>query len=164
MTQKSSGGSKLKEQIQQSKQQFEQQKYQELTKKHTPRPSLLKNGLGAFFVGGAICAFGQVLFNLFAAAGLVARDANSAVIMIMIFLGALLTGIGVYDSITKFGGAGAIIPITGFANSIVAPAMEFKQEGYVFGVGAKMFTVAGPVLVYGFLTSVLVGLIVFSLT
>lgn len=103
------------------------------------------------------------LSKLILGAGLVEQDASAAVVMIMVFLGALLTGLGVYDNIVKVGGAGAIVPITGFANSIVAPALEFKREGFVYGVGARMFTIAGPVLVYGFLTSIIIGLLRFIL-
>jgi len=157
----SSNKNKLKQQIQQSQKQYDQQEYKEIVKKHVPKPTVFKNCVGAFLMGGAICAVAQVFFNLFSGAGLVERDANTAVVMLMIFIGAFLTGLGVYDSIVKVGGAGSIVPITGFANSIVAPAMEFKREGFVFGVAAKMFSVAGPVLVYGFITSVIIGLIAF---
>lgn len=154
---------KLQQQIQQSKDLYDQEEYNNLVQKHSPKPTILKNTINAFLVGGAICAFAQVVFNLFSSSGLVEQDANAAVVMVMVFLGALLTGLGVYDSIAKVGGAGAIIPITGFANSIVAPALEFKKEGFVYGVGARMFTVAGPVIVYGFVTSVIIGLIMFIL-
>jgi len=157
----SSNKNKLKQQIQQSQKQYDQQEYKEIVKKHAPKPTVFKNCVGAFLMGGTICAVAQVFFNLFSGAGLVERDANTAVVMLMIFIGAFLTGLGVYDSIVKIGGAGSIVPITGFANSIVAPAMEFKCEGFVFGVAAKMFSIAGPVLVYGFITSVIIGLIAF---
>jgi stage V sporulation protein AC len=95
--------------------------------------------------------------------GLARIEASTAATATMIFIGALLTGLGIYDEIGKFGGAGSIVPITGFANSIVSPAMEFKREGYVLGVGAKLFTVAGPVLVYGIATSTVVGIVYFLL-
>ena len=155
-------GKKLKSQVKQSQQQYDQQEYQTIVKKHAPKKPLLKNCASAFFVGGIITAIAQVFFNLFSNAGLLERDANTVVVILMIFSGAFLTGIGVYDRIVKFGGAGAIVPITGFANSIVAPAMEFKREGFIFGVASKMFSIAGPVLVYGFITSIIVGLVAFT--
>ncbi|NLO89686.1 MAG: stage V sporulation protein AC [Clostridia bacterium] len=147
----------------QSRKQYEQEKYKKITQKHVPKVSILKNAVNAFWVGGLICAVAQTLFNIFSNAGFTVKEANAIVAMIMIFLGAFLTGIGVYDSIAKVGGAGAMVPVTGFANSIVAPAMEFKKEGYVFGIGAKMFSIAGPVLVYGIVTSIIVGLIAFTI-
>ena len=152
---------KIDQEIQQSQQLYDQEVYQLIVQRHSPKPNVLKNSLRAFLVGGAICALAQVFFNLFAAAGLITEDASASVVMIMVFLGALLTGLGVYDEIVKVGGAGAIVPITGFANSIVSPALEFKREGFIYGIGAKMFTIAGPVLVYGFLMSVIIGLFTF---
>ena len=157
------GKDKLQEQIQQSWKDYEQEEYKQLVQQLSPKPTVFKNTVMAFIVGGTICAFAQIVFNAFSASGMVEQDAGSAVVMVMVFLGALLTGLGVYDSIAKVGGAGAIVPITGFANSMVAPALEYKREGFIYGVGAKMFTVAGPVLVYGFVTSVIIGLIVFIL-
>lgn len=135
--------------------------YKTLAQQLTPKPTVLKNMVMAFIVGGIICALGQVIINLFVMAGLKLVDASTAATATMIFLGALLTGLGVYDEIGKFAGAGSIVPVTGFANSIVAPAMEFKREGYVLGVGAKLFTIAGPVLVYGIATSIVVGIVYF---
>lgn len=135
------------------------QEYQQMTSEMTPKPTVMKNTLWAFGIGGLICAIGQIIMNLIKFGGLPAQDALNVTTVIMIFLGALLTGLGVYDDIVKRAGAGAIVPITGFANSIVAPAMEFKSEGYVAGVGARLFTVAGPVLVYGLSVSVFVGII-----
>ncbi|AFV11805.1 stage V sporulation protein AC [Thermacetogenium phaeum DSM 12270] len=126
-----------------------------------PAPDVFKNCLRAFLVGGSICLVGQLFLTLYAGAGLGEREAAAATAGTMVFLGALLTGLGVYDIIGKYGGAGSIIPITGFANSIVAPAMEFKREGFVFGVGARIFNIAGPVLVYGFIVSSLIGIITF---
>ncbi|MDN5348330.1 MAG: stage sporulation protein [Clostridia bacterium] len=151
----------LAEQIAQQKAAYDQAAYQKLVDQVKPKPKVLINALNAFWVGGSICALGQLIILGFRGAGLSLKDAGSATIIIMIFLGALLTGLGVYDRIGKFAGAGSIIPITGFANSIVAPAMEFKQEGFIFGVAARMFTVAGPVLVYGFVLSVIIGLITY---
>ncbi|MDI6813792.1 MAG: stage V sporulation protein AC [Desulfitobacteriaceae bacterium] len=133
--------------------------YQDLAKKLTPKPTIVRNSFWAFMVGGTICALGQVIINLFAAAGLGRQEASTAATALMILLGALLTGIGVYDEIGKYAGAGSIVPVTGFANSIVSPALEFKREGYVLGVGARLFTVAGPVLVFGITTSIVVGMV-----
>lgn len=137
----------------------EQQDYQKLVKKKMPRPPILRDCIIAFLVGGLICVIGQVIMNYFISKGLSPKEAGVPTSIIMVFLGAFLTGLGVYDKIGKVAGAGSIIPITGFANSIVSPAMEFKREGYIFGVAAKMFVVAGPVLVYGTISSALVGLI-----
>jgi len=137
--------------------------YKTLSQQLLPKPTYVKNVVRAFFVGGIICAIGQVIINLFLTIGLSRTEASTAGTATMIFMGALLTGLGIYDEIGKFGGAGSIVPVTGFANSIVAPAMEFKREGYVLGVGAKLFTVAGPVLVYGIATSIVVGFVYFFL-
>jgi len=134
--------------------------YQDYVNSKSPKSNLLINCLMAFLVGGVICTVGQVISNIGKNYyNLSQEDAASFTSIIMILLGALLTGLGVYDDIGKKGGAGSIVPITGFANSIVSPAMEFKREGYVFGVGAKLFSIAGPVLVYGISASVIVGLI-----
>lgn len=134
-------------------------RYARLVQKCAPKAPVLKNALAAFLVGGTICAIGQVFLNIFMANGLSLKEAGTFTSMVMVFLGALLTGLGVYDEIGRFGGAGSMVPITGFANSIVSPALEYKREGYVAGIGAKVFTIAGPVLLYGSLTSVLVGLV-----
>lgn len=147
--------------MQQSKETYDKEEYKEVVKRHSPKPTVLKNSVMAFLVGGLICAVAQIFFNLFSQAGIVEQDASTSVVMIMVFLGALLTGLGIYDDIVKVGGAGAIVPITGFANSMVSPALEFKREGFVYGIGARMFTIAGPVLVYGFLISVIIGLVTF---
>ena len=133
--------------------------YQQLTKTITPKPTVLKNCIRAFVVGGAICVIGQFIINYFVLQGYAKTEASEVTTAMMIFMGALFTGLGLYDELGKFAGAGSIIPVTGFANSIVSPAMEFKREGYVMGVGAKLFTIAGPVLVYGISSSVAVGLI-----
>lgn len=153
--------STLDQQVQQSQQQYLQQKYQQMVNAVKPRPPAGRNAFWAFVVGGAICAAAQGVLLSFKAVGLGSDNAAAATVMVMIFAGALLTGMGVYDNVARVGGAGAILPITGFANSIVAAAMEFKREGFVSGVGARMFTVAGPVLVYGFVTSVLIGLLAY---
>jgi len=133
--------------------------YQEYLKKKVPKPDYFKNSIRSFVVGGAICLIGQIVRNGLFRFGLDEKEVVTGTAIIMVFLGSLLTGLGIYDKIGKFGGAGAAIPITGFANSIVAPAMEYKREGYIFGVAAKMFTIAGPVLVYGIGSSIIVGLL-----
>lgn len=137
----------------------EQQKFQEKFDRVKPKTPLLKNIVWAFIVGGLICALGQFFLNYFISTGLSKKDAAGPTCIVLIFLSALLTGLGFYDELGRRAGAGSIVPITGFANSIVSPAMEFKREGYVFGIGAKMFVIAGPVLVYGISTAVLIGFI-----
>jgi len=139
------------------------EQYKTLTKQFSPKPTIIKNVVRAFVVGGIICSIGQFIINIYVTLGMPRIEASAAATATMVFIGAFLTGIGIYDEIGKFGGAGSIVPITGFANSIVSPAMEFKREGYVLGVGAKLFTVAGPVLVYGISTSIVVGIIYFLL-
>ncbi|MBU5485506.1 stage V sporulation protein AC [Clostridium sp. MSJ-11] len=139
------------------------EKFQTLSTQTEPTNNTLKNCFYAFIVGGLICDIGQFVNNYFLSKGVPKDEVGTYVSIVMVFIGAFLTGIGVYDKIAKFGGAGTVVPITGFSNSIVSPAMEFKKEGYVFGVGAKMFTIAGPVLVYGISTSVIVGLVYYFL-
>lgn len=131
---------------QQQRQQEMIAEYQELVNQIKPKPVVFKNCIFAFLVGGLICLVGQIFLQIYVAAGLSQKSASAATAATMIFWGALLTGLGVYDVIGKYGGAGSIVPITGFANSIVAPAMEFKREGFVFGVGARLFTIAGRCL------------------
>lgn len=133
--------------------------YKEYATKKIPKPTFLRNNIWAFVIGGLICVVGQLISNLLKKYGLNEGDAAIATSIILVFIGSLLTGLGVYDKISKLGGAGAAIPITGFANSIVAPAMEFKREGFIFGVASKMFVIAGPVLVYGVGSSILVGIL-----
>lgn len=135
--------------------------YQNLVEKKSPVSKIFKNLFAAFITGGTICTVGQIVIIISKSMG--ADKDTSAVVtsIIMIFLGAFLTGINVYDDISKFGGAGASVPITGFSNSIVSPAMEYKKEGYIMGVGAKMFLIAGPVLVYGIFASVIAGIVYF---
>ncbi len=136
-----------------------QKEYKNYVNKKAPQPALIKNIAWAFTVGGIICSIGQFVSNTASSLGFNKDETSAITAIVMVFLGAFLTGLGIYDRIGKRAGAGSIVPITGFANSIVSPAMEFKREGYVFGVGAKMFVLAGPVLVYGFGTSVIVGII-----
>ena len=140
------------------------QAYQKLVARLSPKSDMAQGIFRAYWVGGVICALGQTINDLFAY-GLKwgAQSASTATSICLIFIASLLTGLGVYDKIGKYAGAGSIVPITGFANSVVSPAMEFRREGLVMGVGAKMFTLAGPVLVYGIGSSVLVGLIVLLL-
>ncbi len=133
--------------------------YQKYADKKVPKPTYVKNMILAFLVGGTICTIGQFVNNYLDSLGYNEELAGMGTSIFMIFLGALLTGIGVYDKIGKIGGAGAAVPITGFANSIVAPAMEFKREGFIFGVASKMFIIAGPVIVYGVGSSIIVGLL-----
>ena len=113
----------------------------------------------AFVTGGTICLIAQIIFNFLSSMGLNDAKVSAFTSMTMVFLGALLTGLDIYNKLAKFGGAGTLVPITGFANAIVSPAMEFKSEGYVLGLGAKMFIIAGPVLVYGITASVICGLV-----
>lgn len=138
---------------------LDKKEYQKFADKKVPKPTYVKNIIMAFIVGGAICTIAQFIINYLIRSGLSDKMAGTATVIIMVFLGALLTGIGVYDNISKVGGAGAAVPITGFANSIVSPAMEFKREGFIFGVASKMFVIAGPVLVYGIGSSVIVGIL-----
>ncbi len=134
--------------------------YQRLVDHSSPKPNLFKNCIWAFIVGGIICCIGEGINDVLMYVADLSKDsAATFTSIILVFIGALLTGLDVYDSIGKKAGAGSIIPITGFANSIVSPAIEYKKEGYVFGVGAKIFTIAGPVILYGVLSSVIVGLI-----
>lgn len=135
------------------------QRYKDMVNKTNPQSSLLKDCIFAFLIGGLICDVGQFVMNTFISLGVPKDDVGSYVSSIMVFLGAFFTGIGIYDNLGKIAGAGSIVPITGFANSIVSPAMEFKKEGYVFGVGSKMFVIAGPVLVFGISTSIIIGLL-----
>ena len=140
----------------------ERARYAQLVERFAPRSEMGVGLFRAFWVGGTICAIGQVIMDLYTNwLQLGMQAASTATSITLVFLSALLTGIGVYDRIGKYAGAGSIVPITGFANSVVSPAMEFRREGLVMGVGAKLFTLAGPVLVYGISASVIVGLITF---
>ena len=131
-----------------------------MTEDMLPKTHILRDCIIAFLVGGAICCIGQMFFDLYTNVCKLEEEVVKALVpATMVFLGAFFTGIGIYDDLGKFAGAGSVIPITGFAKSIVAPAMEFRREGYVLGIGVKMFTVAGPVIVYGTAASVVYGLI-----
>ena len=133
--------------------------YNAYVKNVTPKGSCVAKCFKAFIVGGCICVAGQIILNVCKWMKVPDTDAASYTTLILVFLSVILTGLNIYPSITTFGGAGSLVPITGFANSIVSPAIEYKSEGYVMGVGGKMFTVAGPVLVYGISASVLIGII-----
>ena len=133
--------------------------YQEYVNKKSPNSPILKNCFNAFWVGGLICTIGQIIMNICKERGFDQTTSGTIVSIILIAISAFLTGLNIFNKIWKFAGAGSLVPITGFANSIVSPAMEYKSEGYVMGVGGKMFTVAGPVLVFGISTSIAVGLI-----
>lgn len=139
--------------------------YKKYVDEISPKPTYIKNYIFAFIVGGIICCIGQGINDLYKNfANLDKLAAANATSITLIFIGAFLTGLGVYDLIGKKAGAGSIIPITGFANSIVSPAMEFKREGYVLGVSANLFKIAGPVLVYGIGSSILCGLVYYIFT
>ena len=133
--------------------------YLESVKRCEPKTKHLKNCYSAFLVGGFICTLAQVIYNVMLRYGIAEEIVKKSIPVIMIFIGSFLTGINVYSKLGKFAGAGTIVPITGFANSIVSSAMEFKSEGFITGLAVKMFSVAGPVIVYGTVTSVAVGLI-----
>lgn len=133
--------------------------YQKLASRIAPRSPMLKDCVCAFVIGGLICVLGQLFLNWFLGMGLGEQNAATATSVSLVCLSALLTGLSLYDDIAKHAGAGTLVPITGFANAIAAPAVEFQTEGYILGVAAKMFTIAGPVIVYGLGASVLYGLI-----
>ena len=139
------------------------QEYQQYVKQKAPKSPLLKDTVLAFVVGGAICVVGQLILNGWTAAGLEEKTAGTATSCTLVFLSALLTGLNLYNKLARFGGAGTLVPITGFANAMVSPALEFKTEGLVTGTAAKLFTVAGPVLVFGISASVVYGVVYFLL-
>ena len=136
-----------------------EKEYGKLVKDMMPKSPLWKDCLNAFWIGGLICTLGQIFINYYTALGMEKTDAGTAASMTLVAISALLTGLSLYDNIAKHAGAGTLVPITGFANSVAAPAVEFKTEGFILGVGAKMFTIAGPVIVYGVSASVVYGLI-----
>ena len=135
------------------------QQYSDYVDKKSPNSPIFKNCFNAFWVGGLICSIGQIIFEFCKFKGMDETSSSTIVSIILIGISAILTGLNIFNKIGKFAGAGSLIPITGFANSIVSPAIEYKSEGYIMGVGGKMFTVAGPVLVYGISASILVGII-----
>ncbi|MFW2491369.1 stage V sporulation protein AC [Clostridium chromiireducens] len=140
------------------------EKYKKMASEATPKSKILEDCFKAFIVGGLICDVGQFIYNIAAGFGLDQEQVMNIVPIIMIFLGALLTGTGIYAKIADFGGAGTVVPITGFSNAIVSPAIEFKKEGFVFGVASNMFKIAGPVLVYGIGSSVIIGIVYYIIT
>ncbi len=137
----------------------EKKKYEEYVNKITPTTNVLKNVMKAFLVGGIICLIGQIIWNTAKGMGVDKDIASGWTNIILIGATAILTGFNIFPKIGKFGGAGALVPITGFANSVVAPAVEFKTEGQVFGIGCKIFNIAGPVILYGIFSSWCLGLI-----
>ena len=136
-----------------------QKDYQDYVNKKSPNSPILKNCFNAFWVGGLICSIGQIIMDFCMYKGMDNTLSSTVVSISLIAISAILTALNVFNRIGKFAGAGSLVPITGFANSIVSPAIEYKSEGYVMGVGGKMFTVAGPVLVFGISTSVIIGII-----
>ena len=143
---------------------MKEREYGRLVSDMSPKSPIWRDCLNAFWIGGLICTLGQVFMNWYGSMGLDKTDAGTAASMSLVVLSALLTGLSFYDDIAKVAGAGTLVPITGFANSIAAPAVEFKTEGFVLGVAAKMFTIAGPVLVYGTAASVVYGLVYWIMT
>jgi len=139
---------------------YNKETYKKVVNDYTPKNKCFKNCIMAFIFGGSICTIGEIIKNIFVFGFNVPKDdAGVMTSVVLIGLSALLTGLGVYDNLGKIGGAGTIVPITGFANSVVSPALEFKREGYVLGTAANIFRLAGPVLVYGYLSSFIVGLL-----
>ena len=136
-----------------------EKEYAQLVKEMSPKSPIWRDCLNAFWIGGLICTLGQLIMNGYMALGIDKEAAGTAMSMTLVALSALLTGLSLYDDIAKNAGAGTLVPITGFANAVAAPALEFKTEGFILGVGAKMFTIAGPVIVYGVSASVVYGLI-----
>ena len=139
------------------------QEYQRYVKEKAKKSPIVKDTALAFVIGGLICVLGQAIQNGWAAAGLSQQDAGTATSCTLVFLSALLTGLNLYNKLARFGGAGTLVPITGFANAVVSPAIDFKSEGFITGMAAKMFTVAGPVIVFGTLASVIYGIVLMLL-
>ena len=135
------------------------QEYRQYVKQKAKKSPLVKDTALAFVVGGAICVLGQLISNGWSAAGLDEKAAGTATSCTLVFLSALLTGLNLYNKLARFGGAGTLVPITGFANAVVSPAIDFRSEGFVTGMAAKMFLIAGPVIVFGTLASVVYGVI-----
>lgn len=138
---------------------MDKKKYSNLVKEKSPNSNTLLDCVRAFLFGGGICAFGEVLFELYKMWGADEKQGRTFVSLSLIFIASVLTMIGVFDKIAKFAGAGTLVPITGFSNAVTSSAIEFKSEGLILGMGAKMFTIAGPVIVYGTVASVLYGII-----
>ena len=143
---------------------IDKKQYKKYAAAHAPKSPVLKNCLYAFFVGGAVCALGQGLADLYLSLGVAEGDAATLSSITLIFISVSLTAIGVFDRIAKWAGAGTLVPITGFANAVASPAIDSRAEGYILGVGAKIFTVAGPVLLYGTLSGAIYGVLYFLVT
>jgi len=143
--------------------QDKQKQYQKMVEKASPNSPIFLNCIKAFIIGGIICCIGQFFTNIFGNLGYAKEETGLYTSAILIILASILTGLGLYSKLGKFAGAGSIVPITGFSNSVSSPAIEFKKEGYILGVGAKIFLIAGPVILYGVLTSIIVGLIYYFL-
>ncbi len=139
--------------------QIKEKQYQDYVKQHTPVHNVWTNMLKAFLTGGSICTLGQLISNYCKTLGLSEKDCGAWTAIVLVLFSVILTGLNVYSKIANWGGAGALVPITGFANSVAAPAIEYKKEGQVFGIGAKIFTIAGPVLLYGVVTSWALGVV-----
>jgi len=138
---------------------IEKETYKKYVKKRAPRSPILKDMVLAFLVGGAICAFAEAVYNIYLALKIEEENVRTLVPVTLVFLASLATGLGFFDSLAKHAGAGTLVPITGFSNAVISPALDDKSEGLVMGVGAKMFTIAGPVIVYGVVASVIYGVI-----
>ena len=141
-----------------------EKEYGEYVKKKTKNSPVLKDCVFAFLFGGGICTIGQLIFNFYESLDLPEKTVTAATSVTLVFLGALLTGLDIYPKLAKYAGAGTVVPITGFSNAVTAPALEAKAEGYVLGVGAKIFTIAGPVILFGTLASVICGIIYYIMT
>ncbi len=139
-------------------------KYSKMVEKQTKNSPIIKDCVKAFLIGGAICTVGQVIMNIYMSLEMEKKQAQTLTSVTLVFIGVLLTALHLYEKLAKHGGAGTLIPITGFANAVSSPAIEFKSEGFVLGVGAKMFTIAGPVIVYGTVASVIYGVIYYITT
>jgi stage V sporulation protein AC len=139
---------------------YDKESYKQVVDEYTPKNKMLKNCIWAFIFGGAICLLGEIIKNVFITMFSVAeKDAGPMSSVVLVALSALLTGLGLYDKLGKVGGAGTVVPITGFANSVVSPALEYKREGFILGTAANIFKLAGPVLVYGYLSAFIVGIL-----
>lgn len=138
---------------------FSPKEYKKISDKAVPPTKSLRNFAGAFLIGGGFCVLGQALCDAYQALGCSVADAGTLETLSLVALSALLTGFGIYDDLAKIGGGGTLVPITGFANAVVSPAMEFRSEGWILGLGSKIFSIAGPVLVYGIASSVVYGVI-----
>ncbi|MBO5109589.1 MAG: stage V sporulation protein AC [Clostridia bacterium] len=143
---------------------IDKKEYRKYAEARAQKSPILKNCLCAFLVGGAICTLGQILTEVYASLGAEKETAGTLTSLSLIFFAALLTGLGVFDNVAKFAGAGTLVPITGFANSVVAPAIDTKSEGFILGVGAKIFIISGPVILYGIFSGAVYGVIYWLVT